>query len=138
MRFAKQIVFRYNGDPTTEEIDLDMDGERAIPEQRSLGERWKVVQVNAETSIAEPFEVPVQRFPSPTNCDFRPLSRSITTCSAPTNRSAHAAILSWTAYRESTESAEKGEERNVGCWLGKSYKAQTRIEQYLGTGACVR
>jgi hypothetical protein len=65
MRFAKQIVFRNNGDPTAEEIDLDMDGERSVPEQSSFidrkGERWKVVQVNVETSIAEPFEVPVHR-----------------------------------------------------------------------------
>jgi hypothetical protein len=32
MRVAKQIVFRYNGDPTTEEIDLDMDGDKSVPE----------------------------------------------------------------------------------------------------------
>jgi hypothetical protein len=65
MRAAKQIVFRYNGDPTTEEIDLDMDGEKSVPEQDSIidrkGERWKVVQVNVETSMAEPFEVPIHR-----------------------------------------------------------------------------
>jgi hypothetical protein len=65
MRSGKQIVFRYNGDPTTEEIDLDMDGEKSVPEQGSFidrkGERWKVVQVNVETSIAEPFAVPIHR-----------------------------------------------------------------------------
>jgi hypothetical protein len=33
MRAAKQIVFRYNGDPTTEESDLDMDGDKSVPEQ---------------------------------------------------------------------------------------------------------
>jgi hypothetical protein len=32
---AKQIVFRYNGDPTTEEIDLDMDGDKSVPELTS-------------------------------------------------------------------------------------------------------
>jgi hypothetical protein len=31
MRAAKQIVFRYNGDPTTEESDLDMDGDKSVP-----------------------------------------------------------------------------------------------------------
>jgi hypothetical protein len=31
VRTAKQIVFRYNGDPTTEEIDLDMDGDNTVP-----------------------------------------------------------------------------------------------------------
>jgi hypothetical protein len=62
---AKQIVFRYNGDPTTEEIDLDMDGDKSVPEQGSFverkGEKWKVVQVVVETSVMEPFEVPVHR-----------------------------------------------------------------------------
>jgi hypothetical protein len=64
MRAAKQIVFRYNGDPTTEDIDLDMDGDKSVPEQGSFverkGERWNV-QVNVEMSVAEPFEVPVHR-----------------------------------------------------------------------------
>ena len=65
MRRAKQIVFRYNGDPTTEESDLDMDGDKSVPEPGSLierrGERWKVVQVNIETSAEEPFAVPIYR-----------------------------------------------------------------------------
>jgi hypothetical protein len=65
MRAGKQIVFRYNGDPTTEDIDLDMDGDKSVPEQGSLidrkGERWKVVQVNVETNVSEPFEVPIHR-----------------------------------------------------------------------------
>ena len=62
MKAGKQIVFRYNGDPTTEEIDLDMDGDKSVPEQGSFidrkGERWKVVQVNVGTNVTEPFEVP--------------------------------------------------------------------------------
>jgi len=65
MRAGKQIVFRYNGDPTTKEIDLDMDGDKSVPGQGSFverkGGRWKVVQVNVEMSVAEPFEVPVHR-----------------------------------------------------------------------------
>jgi hypothetical protein len=65
MRPAKQIVFQYNDDPTTEEIDLDMDGEKCTPVQGSIverkGERWRVVQVKVETDPAEPFEVPVHR-----------------------------------------------------------------------------
>ena len=65
MRFAKQIVFRYNGDPTTEETDLDMDGDKSVPEPGSFidrrGERWKVAQVSMESSMAEPFEVPIYR-----------------------------------------------------------------------------
>ena len=65
MRAAKQIVFRYNGDPTTEESDLDMDGDKSVPEPGTLierrGERWKVVRVNIETSAEEPFAVPIYR-----------------------------------------------------------------------------
>jgi hypothetical protein len=65
MRAAKQIVFRYNGDPTTEESDLDMDGDKSVPEPGSFidrrGERWKVAQVSMETSMAEPFAVPIYR-----------------------------------------------------------------------------
>ena len=65
MRSAKQIVFRYNGDLSLEEIDLDMDGDKSTPTQGSFiecrGERWKVVQVNVERSVTEPFEVPTYR-----------------------------------------------------------------------------
>ena len=65
MGHAKQIVFRYNGDPTTEETDLDMDGDKSVPEPGSFidrrGERWKVVQVNMERSVEEPFAVPIYR-----------------------------------------------------------------------------
>jgi hypothetical protein len=65
VRRAKQIVFRYNGDPTTEESVLDMDGDKSVPEQGSFidrkGERWKVVQVNVEISMTEPFAVPIYR-----------------------------------------------------------------------------
>jgi hypothetical protein len=65
MRTAKQIIFRYNGDPVTEEIDLDMDGDKTVPKQGSFvdrkGKRWKVVQVNVERSATEPFVVPTFR-----------------------------------------------------------------------------
>ena len=65
MGHAKQIAFRYNGDPTTEETDLDMDGDKSVPEPGSIidrrGERWKVVQVNMERSAEEPFAVPIYR-----------------------------------------------------------------------------
>jgi hypothetical protein len=42
-----------------------MDGDKSVPEQGSFverkGQRWKVVQVNVETNVAEPFEVPIHR-----------------------------------------------------------------------------
>jgi hypothetical protein len=66
MRVAKQIVFRYNGDPDMEEIDLDMDGDKTVPKQGFSVERtgglWKVTQVNVtyqraptQTSISDCF-----------------------------------------------------------------------------------
>jgi hypothetical protein len=65
VKHAKQIVFQYNGDPTTEEIDLDMDGDKYVPEQGSFierkGKRWKVVQVNVETNVSEPFTARIHR-----------------------------------------------------------------------------
>jgi hypothetical protein len=65
MRAAKQVVYRYNGDPTTEESDLDMDGDKSVPEPGSFidrrGEPWKVVQVSMETSAEEPFAIPIYR-----------------------------------------------------------------------------
>jgi len=61
MRIARQIVFRYDGDPTTEETDLD--GDKSVPKQGSVidrrGKRWTVVQVNMERSETGPFEVPI-------------------------------------------------------------------------------
>jgi hypothetical protein len=36
MKAGKQRAFRYSGDPTTEEIDLDMDADKSVPEQGSL------------------------------------------------------------------------------------------------------
>jgi len=66
MRRAKQIVFRYNDDPTTEENDLDMDGDKSVPEPGSFidrrGERWKVVEVNVEASAEEASRSPFTGF----------------------------------------------------------------------------
>ena len=76
MRSAKQIVFRYNGDPTTQEIDFDMDSEKSLPEPgffiQRRGKPWQVVRVKVEKSVTEPFEAPIYRVLSPTGCDLRP------------------------------------------------------------------
>ena len=65
MKPANQIIYRYNDDPATEEIDLDMDNEKAVPEEGSSierkGERWRVVKIQIATNEGEPFEVPVHR-----------------------------------------------------------------------------
>jgi len=64
MRSAKQIVFQYNGDPTTEESDLDMDGEKSVPEQGSFidrrGERGKVAK-SAWRQVRKNPSVPIYR-----------------------------------------------------------------------------
>jgi hypothetical protein len=45
----KQIVYRYNGDPITDEIVQDLEGEITVPEKGGLikrtQKRWKVVNV---------------------------------------------------------------------------------------------
>jgi hypothetical protein len=52
MRVAKQIVFRYNGDPSNEEVDLHKDGDKSVPKEGSFIDRkrarWEVTQVSVE------------------------------------------------------------------------------------------
>jgi hypothetical protein len=49
---SKQLVYRYNGDATTDEAELDMHAEISIPEKGSFierqGRRWKVVHIVVE------------------------------------------------------------------------------------------
>jgi hypothetical protein len=52
-RYSLFYRFRDITDPTTEEIDLDMDGDKSVPEQGSFiqrrGKPWQVVRVNVRT-----------------------------------------------------------------------------------------
>lgn len=63
MKSAKQIVYRFNGDANSEEVDLDSFGEMEVPAQGGVierkGKRWKVVAVNVETGAKA--ELPVLR-----------------------------------------------------------------------------
>jgi hypothetical protein len=64
MRAAKQIVFRYNGDPTTEETISTWTVTNLLPSQGpslTAEESWKVAQVSMETRAEEPFAVPIYR-----------------------------------------------------------------------------
>jgi len=65
MGTAKQIVFRYNGDPATEEHVADLEGEETIPTQGAIVERkrkqWKVVAVHKEERVTTPKAIPVYR-----------------------------------------------------------------------------
>ncbi len=60
---AKQIVFRYNGDPASDEVEVDLNGEASIPEKGWVIKRkdksWSVVQVNVETSLSAEGPTPV-------------------------------------------------------------------------------
>ncbi|MGO8719979.1 MAG: hypothetical protein ACLQMO_12285 [Acidobacteriaceae bacterium] len=51
---AKQIVYRYNGDVSSEEVVVDYDGEFPTPQAGDIVERngknWKAVQVMIESS----------------------------------------------------------------------------------------
>lgn len=65
MGTAKQIVFRYNGDPATEEPVTDLEGEETIPPQGAMverkGKRWKVVAVQKEETLTTPRAIPIYR-----------------------------------------------------------------------------
>ena len=53
---AKTIVFRYDGDPNSEEEISDLDGEIETPQKDQVinrkGARWKVVHVITELGMA--------------------------------------------------------------------------------------
>jgi hypothetical protein len=62
---AKQFVYRYNGVEASEEVELDRDGEIAIPKQgdiiRRKGKEWKVTAVIVQETVAGPQAIPVVR-----------------------------------------------------------------------------
>ncbi len=53
---AKQIVYRYNGDEKTEELEVDYDGDVVLPEPGGFmirkDKQWKVVHRIIESSGA--------------------------------------------------------------------------------------
>jgi hypothetical protein len=68
MKSAKLIIFRSNNDPTTEEVDLDIDVDKSIPEQGVLierkGQRSKVLRVNVEANPTERHTLVTRLYPS--------------------------------------------------------------------------
>jgi hypothetical protein len=60
---AKQIVYRYNGIVSSEEVEQDLDGEVPVPPQNSVivrsGKNWKVAVINWE--VATDGRIPVLR-----------------------------------------------------------------------------
>ena len=60
---SKQIVYRYNGDPKSDEVEHDLDGEVIVPQRDQIvirnGKHWRVVQVNIETTVSAPRAIPI-------------------------------------------------------------------------------
>ncbi len=60
----KQIIYRYNGDAKTEEVEDDFHGDTWHKDGDRItrnGKKWKVVAINDETTAAGPMMVPVHR-----------------------------------------------------------------------------
>lgn len=61
----KQVVFRYNGDAKTDEVEVDHDGEFPVPNRGDVlvrkGKNWRVAAVTTETSVTDPQQYPVVR-----------------------------------------------------------------------------
>lgn len=61
---AKQIVYQYNGDVTSEEVEQDLDGELAFQVDQIIlrnGKDWKVIQISNELSLSGQGPIPVVR-----------------------------------------------------------------------------
>ncbi len=62
---AKQLVYRYNGVEASEEVEVDRDGEIAVPAHGDIvmrkGKEWKVVHIITEQTVAGDRAIPVVR-----------------------------------------------------------------------------
>jgi hypothetical protein len=62
---AKQVVYRYNGVASSEEVEVDADGTVQVPDKDSIvtrnGSRWKVVQTNLQFNVSGSKELPILR-----------------------------------------------------------------------------
>jgi hypothetical protein len=65
MASIKQVVYRYNGDPNTEEPLVDYDDEIPIPNKDDViqrnGASWKVIQVSVTQGVTLPKPIDVYR-----------------------------------------------------------------------------
>jgi hypothetical protein len=60
-----QYVFRYNGDEKTDEIEVDLQGEKEMPRRGQIlvrnGKQWKVVMVSTTRELSPSPPVPIHR-----------------------------------------------------------------------------
>jgi hypothetical protein len=65
VKSGKQLVFRYNGDSKTDEVEVDAFGDVPIPPENSFvtrkGRRWKVIKVDEERAVNDSKMFPVYR-----------------------------------------------------------------------------
>lgn len=62
---ARQIIFRYNGDASTEDVEQDFDNSFVVPEKGSTyqrkGKSWSVVEIQTTTSLDAKGPIPIIR-----------------------------------------------------------------------------
>jgi hypothetical protein len=62
---AKPFVYRCNGVEASEEVELDRNGEIAVPKQGDIitrkGKGWKVIAVIIQETVAGPQAIPIVR-----------------------------------------------------------------------------
>jgi hypothetical protein len=60
---AKQLVYRYNGIAQSDEVEVDLNGEKPIPQKDQVivrnGKQWKIVAVNTEVSLNRSGPIPI-------------------------------------------------------------------------------
>lgn len=62
---SKHIVYRYNGDPKSEEVFTDLGGELPLYSVGEVivrnGKQWKVAAINDEITVAGAQAIPIHR-----------------------------------------------------------------------------
>lgn len=62
---GRQFVYRYDGDPQSEEAEDDFFGEIEIPKENTViernGKRWKVAAIQISQSVSHPPALPIYR-----------------------------------------------------------------------------
>lgn len=62
---SRQFVYRYDGDPKTDEVVPDLEGQVPVPQKGNVikrkGKTWKVVDVHTEQLLTNPPAIPVYR-----------------------------------------------------------------------------